>query len=66
MTFVRNIILVLAVWMTFAGTSGAQAQEPWQPPKGPACFEQCIRDTSNRLNRFNGSAEFNSRKPLEH
>ena len=39
------------------------AQEPWQTPGGRACIDRWIGDTTSRLNRYNGDAEFNGRKP---
>ena len=39
------------------------AANPWEIPQGQACFEQWIADSMARLNRHQGPAEFNARKP---
>ena len=41
----------------------ALAQQPWQTPEGRACIDRWIRNTTSRLNSYNGDTEFNSRKP---
>ena len=53
---------ILVVFL-FNGWAVAAANEPWQPPDGPGCFEQWISEFSRIVNRYDGSDEFNSRKP---
>lgn len=36
---------------------------PWDTPQGQACFERWISEAMSRLNAYNGSSEFNARKP---
>lgn len=37
--------------------------EPWETPEGRACIDRWVTDSMSRLNRYQGNAQFNSRKP---
>lgn len=41
----------------------AQTPNPWETLQGQACFEQWIAVSMAKLNAYNGSADFNARKP---
>ena len=36
---------------------------PWETPEGQACFERWIAVAMGKLNAYDGTAEFNGRKP---
>ncbi|MFE3226984.1 hypothetical protein [Nocardia sp. NPDC059228] len=37
--------------------------QPWETPQGQACIEKWIAVSMAKLNAFDGSPEFNARKP---
>jgi hypothetical protein len=37
--------------------------EPWQTPEGRACIEKWISAAMAKLNAYDGSEDFNARKP---
>ena len=37
--------------------------KPWETPEGRACFEQWIREAMPKMNAYNGSDDYNARKP---
>ena len=48
------------------GPPGPQPQpgtNPWETPEGRACFEQWIREATAKMNAYNGSDDYNARKP---
>ncbi|MFO0981480.1 MAG: hypothetical protein U1E76_06950 [Planctomycetota bacterium] len=62
----KSWIVALAAALALASQSLAlrrQGVQPWQSPAGQACFERWIEQAMRRLNDYDGSEEFNSRKP---
>ena len=45
------------------GTGTAASLEPWQTPQGRALIDRWAAETATRVNGYNGSQAFNSRKP---
>jgi hypothetical protein len=56
-------ILVSGILFAVLAPSPAVGQDPWEDPWGPYCFELWISESMARLNGFDGTPEFNSRKP---
>jgi len=54
-------IICLSIFL-FIVPNSAQAM-PWETPEGHACFEQWIRDAMAKMNAYNGSDDYNARKP---
>lgn len=59
----RQAIWPLLLVIVLAGPRPVSAQDPWQPPHGPQCFERWIGEFSRILNQYDGTREFNRRKP---
>lgn len=62
----RRFILALSLFALFTlvpFSTSAQAPNPWDTPAGQACFERWISESMAKLNAFNGTKEFNGRKP---
>ena len=59
----RLAVLITLAAFVLAGVETTSAQEPWEPPHGPGCFERWISEVTRLLNQHDGSAGFNSRKP---
>jgi uncharacterized protein with LGFP repeats len=54
----------LAMLVAVVAASSASAQPaPWDTPEGRACIDRWAGEAAARLNRHNGDANFNSRKP---
>ncbi|MCA9840255.1 MAG: hypothetical protein KC422_25315, partial [Trueperaceae bacterium] len=60
---VTRISLSLLLAISFFYLSSGNAQNPWETPSGPACFERWIKTSSALLNSYQGTPDFNSRKP---
>jgi LCCL domain-containing protein/PAN domain-containing protein len=58
--FFIGVLFLLGVVST---NDMALAQNPWDTPQGQACFERWIAYAMARLNAYNGSQDFNGRKP---
>ena len=54
-----------AVCGVYTGVSVAPggSANPWDTAEGQNCFEKWIREFSNRLNAYDGTDDFNARKP---
>lgn len=59
--------VLLLVFLFFIGTTcqeaEAQSSNPWDTPQGQACFERWISESMALLNSYDGTEEFNGRKP---
>ncbi|MBI4670367.1 MAG: hypothetical protein HY741_01690 [Chloroflexi bacterium] len=54
---------LLALLALIPLSTSAQAPNPWETPVGQQCFEKWITESMSKLNAYNGSSEFNGRKP---
>ena len=55
--------LFLSMVLSWPTPSGAQVSNPWDSIEGKFCFEKWTIETMYRVNNYQGSADFNARKP---
>jgi len=62
-------IICISIFLFIVPNSGQAKKvfnpqaKPWETPEGRACFEQWIRDAMAKMNAYNGSDDYNARKP---
>jgi LCCL domain/Cohesin domain len=57
------LAITLLAMMPLVNIVHAQGPNPWDTPQGQSCFEQWISVSMSKLNAYDGSADFNGRKP---
>ena len=61
---VVGAVVVLLMTPLLSTVAAAQTDPmPWETPSGRACFDAWIRETTSTINAWDGSDQFNARKP---